>query len=318
MNNSHYDLPDADPNTKTSGDVDRLSRVLDEGAAVDLHSHSRHSDGDWTPESLIADAAELGLQLVSLTDHDTVAGQAAAAASAREAGLLYITGMEVSLTIEGRLYHVLCYDYDPSSPTWQNFAALRRQRFDLFYENQFQQLRDRGYSVPSELARDANGHFEPEPLALAIHRAGQSSSFEAAQQLVRGLSLRRPTDLLYQDLDDFASILRLGDAVFSVAHPARQDAGVSVRLSAADLERFVATLPLVALEAFHPYHREPDVAVYREMASAHGLAVTCGSDAHGVRFGRPLRRNSAALSDAFLRLVRERWLARALVPVSSN
>ena len=318
MNNSNLVVTSESPHAKTSTDIERLSRVLEEGSAIDLHSHSRHSDGDWTPESLIADGAELGLQLISLTDHDTVAGQSAAAVAAREAGLLYITGMEVSLTIEGRLYHVLCYDFDPSSPTWQDFAEIRRQRFDLFFENQFHQLRDRGYSVDPELARDANGHFESEPLALAVHRAGQCPTFTEAQQLVRGLGLRRPTDLLYQNLDDFAAILGPGEAVFSVAHPARQDAGVSVRLSSADLEQFVAKIPLVALEAFHPYHREPDVAFYRELASAHGLAVTCGSDAHGVRFGRPLRRNSATLSGTFLGLIRERWLSRILVPVSSN
>ncbi|HLH71952.1 MAG TPA: PHP domain-containing protein [Chloroflexota bacterium] len=311
MNDTHQDNTHVSPNPQSSsGDVDVLSRILEEGAAVDLHCHSRHSDGDWTPGSLIADAKGLGLQLISLTDHDTTAGQAAAAAAAREAGLLFLTGMEVSLSIDGRPYHVLCFDYDPQSPTWTTFAELRRKRFDLFYENQFQQLSDRGYTVSPDLARDQEGHFLPDPLPLALEHAGQAMSLEAAKQLVRGLGLRRPTELLYQDLEEFAAILQPGDAIFSIAHPARQEVGVSVRLSETDLDRFIARLPLVALEAFHPYHRESDVTFYRELASSHGLAVTCGSDAHGARFGRPLRRHAATQCEAFLRLIRDRWAAR--------
>src|SRR5581483_6250182 len=98
--------------------VDRLKALRDaaEETSIDLHSHSRHSDGDWTPPELLADAGRLGLDLLSLTDHDTVDGQTAARLAAAEHGILALTGMEVSLTVEGRLYHVLAYDFDPAAP----------------------------------------------------------------------------------------------------------------------------------------------------------------------------------------------------------
>src|ERR1700674_5247112 len=71
----------------------RLREVIDAGAGVDLHSHSNHSDGDWTPSGLIDEAKAIGLKLVSLTDHDTVSGQSAATDAATAVDLLFLTGM---------------------------------------------------------------------------------------------------------------------------------------------------------------------------------------------------------------------------------
>ncbi len=292
-----------------------LAALIARGDAVDLHSHSRYSDGDWTPAGLIDDARRLGLQLISLTDHDTVSGQTEARAAAEAAGLLYLTGMEVSLTVNGHLYHVLAYDFDPASPTWERFAALRRDRQERYQLAHFDQLRARGYDVSPDLARDETGFFRPRPLAEALHRAGQAASVEAAQQIVRGLGLRVPIDMTYQDVFEFAELLQPGEVVFSVAHPGRDQAGVSVRLSEADLATLLDAIPLVALEATHPYHRSTDVVFYADLASRHGLAVTCGSDAHGQRHNRPLLRHPATLCQEFLERIQARWEARLPVLV---
>lgn len=289
-----------------------LQSLIDADEAVDLHSHSRHSDGVWTPAELIDEARTVGLKLISLTDHDNVGGQEAAFAAARQAGILFLTGMEVSLTVEGRMYHVLCYDFDWSSPTWNVFAEARRKRFELLYLNQFDQLRARGYEVNPDLARDGDGRLVDDPLPVALHRSGQAQTLEEARQRVRGLYLRRPVELTYQDVAEFGALLRPGEAVFSVAHPARQDQGVSVRLSEDDLRRLAETIPLVALEAQHPYHSQSDVEHYRDLARQYGLAITCGSDAHH-QVRRPLRAHPASLCGEFLRIVQARWSAR--VPV---
>ncbi len=293
----------------------RLARVLDTGDSVDLHSHSRHSDGDWTPTEIVHDAKQLGLTLLSLTDHDTVTSQEEAARAAVSEGILYLTGMEVSLTIQGRLYHVLCYDYDPTAPTWAAFAEARARRREKYQLDLFAQLATRGYDVSPDLARDPTGRFLANPLAEAVYRAGRAQSVEAAQQLVRGLYLRPRIEITYQDVEEFGSLLQPGDAVFSVAHPARQQQDVSVRLTEADLVTFKDTIPLVALEATHPYHSSADVVAFADLAAKHGLAVTCGSDAHGIRQRRPLQKYSAVLSRDFLEIVRRRWAERARAPV---
>lgn len=233
---------------------DLIERADSDDAAVDLHSHSRHSDGDWTPPELIADAEQLGLRLISLTDHDTVDGQAAARLHAAERGLIYLTGMEVSLLVDGRLYHVLAYDFDPASPTWERFAEVRRARRERFTLPLFEQLAARGYAASPDLARDENGRLVPNALGVALARAGLAPSEDAGRAMARNLELAYPTEMTYLDVHDFAALLRPGEAVFSVAHPARHQAGVSVRLNADDLKLLRSAIPLVALEAYHPYH----------------------------------------------------------------
>lgn len=289
----------------------KLTAIVDAGEAVDLHCHTRHSDGDWTPSELVHDASKLGLRLLSLTDHDTVGGQAEASGAADAAGLLFLTGMEVSLSVEGRLYHVLCFDYDPSSPVWERFANGRRNRQQLYQLDLFDQLRARGYTVSPDSARGSDGRFVPNPLAEALHRSGGAPSVEAAQQVIRGLYLQPRIELTYQDVAEFGELLQPGAAVFSVAHPGRQQQGVSVRLSEDDLRTFQKTIPLVALEATHPYHSSDDVVHFAELAAKNGLAVTCGSDAHGLRQRRPLQKYPAILCRDFLELIRDRWVERA-------
>lgn len=301
--------------TRPERDAARLAAILEAGDPVDLHSHSRHSDGDWTPTELIGDASRLGLRLLSLTDHDTVSGQIEARGAAVDAGLLYLTGTELSLSVNGRLYHVLGYDYDPASPTWHHFAELRRARFDRYTLTQIDQLREKGYAVSPDLARDADGRFVPGPLAVALHRGGHAPSVEAAGQLLRGLGLRQPIELTYQDVGELADLLGPDEAVFSVAHPGRDQAGVSVRLTEEDLQTMINTIPLVALEATHPYHRSEDVVHFADLAARHGLTVSCGSDAHGLRHHRPLLRHPAVVCQDFLELIRSRWLARNRSPV---
>ena len=291
--------------------AERLAAIIESSAGGDLHSHSRHSDGDWSPPELIADASKLNLALISLTDHDTVAGQRAARIAADEANLLFLNGMEVSLSLEGRLYHILCYDFDPESPTWDRFERARIDRRERYQLDQFDQMKHRGYTVSADLARDETGRFLNQPLAVALHRSGQVSSVDAGQQLVRSLAIRPKIELTYQDVGEFASLLKPGDAVFSVAHPARNQTGVSIRLTESDLLSLKETIPLVALEATHPYHSAADVAYFADLAAKNGLAVTCGSDAHGERLRRPLQHLPAMLCADFLGLIRERWEAQA-------
>jgi 3',5'-nucleoside bisphosphate phosphatase len=74
---------------------------------ADLHCHSVVSDGTLTPEALAARAKANGVELWALTDHDEIGGQARAAAAAREQGMHYLTGTEISVSFIGRTVHIV-------------------------------------------------------------------------------------------------------------------------------------------------------------------------------------------------------------------
>jgi hypothetical protein len=82
---------------------------------IDLHTHSTASDGTDTPAELVRKAADAGLDVVALTDHDTTRGHAEAIA-ALPPGLTLVTGAELSCRVDGVSMHMLAYLFDPEEP----------------------------------------------------------------------------------------------------------------------------------------------------------------------------------------------------------
>ena len=87
---------------------------------IDLHTHSSRSDGTATPTELVEQAAAHGLDVVALTDHDTVDGWQEAATAAVAHGITLVRGIELSTRYDGRSVHLLAYLPDP---TYQPLAA---------------------------------------------------------------------------------------------------------------------------------------------------------------------------------------------------
>ena len=87
---------------------------------IDLHTHSDRSDGTSTPTELVRHAAEVGIDVLAITDHDTTEGWADAAEAARREGLVLVRGIEISCELEGSAAHLLAYLPDP---TYEPLAA---------------------------------------------------------------------------------------------------------------------------------------------------------------------------------------------------
>jgi 3',5'-nucleoside bisphosphate phosphatase len=93
---------------------------------ADLHCHSVVSDGTLTPEALAARAKANGVELWALTDHDEIGGQARAAAAAREQGMHYLTGTEISVSFIGRTVHIVGLGFNADDPRMRE--GLQRTR----------------------------------------------------------------------------------------------------------------------------------------------------------------------------------------------
>jgi predicted metal-dependent phosphoesterase TrpH len=80
----------------------------------DLHSHSLASDGTLSPAELVAAAHAAGVDVLALTDHDTMDGIAEATDSARQLGLQLVPGAEISVSWRSQTIHVLALGIDPA------------------------------------------------------------------------------------------------------------------------------------------------------------------------------------------------------------
>ncbi len=124
---------------------------------IDLHTHSTASDGSLSPIEIAEAAAEIGLNAVALTDHDTVAGLDSFIAHAKVLDLPAIPGVEVSCSWFGGSLHIVGLFIDWLSPALEKM--LEKLRADRAIRNQkiLQRLLDHGITIPVELLEEIAG-----------------------------------------------------------------------------------------------------------------------------------------------------------------
>jgi hypothetical protein len=253
---------------------------------IDLHTHSSVSDGTDTPAGLVAAAAEAGLDVVALTDHDTTAGWAGAV-DALPAGLTLMRGAELSCTSgDGRggtcTVHMLAYLFDPLSPAIvAEQSRLRQERRDRL---RLMAVRMRADGLPIDpdelMASLPAGSSAGRPhLAMALQRAGLVTSVSDA--FARYLNSAAGYYVPKTDTPVFDAIRMISEAggVTVLAHAFAHTRGRTVTAAViADL----ASAGLTGIEVDHPDHEPEDRERLRELAGRLGLPVTGSSDYHGL------------------------------------
>ncbi|KGQ39171.1 S-adenosylmethionine tRNA ribosyltransferase [Gallibacterium anatis] len=110
--------------------MQKLSQIS--ATKIDLHSHSNASDGVLSPTALISRAKEQGVEVLALTDHDTVDGIAEAKTAAQQQQITLISGVEISTVWQGKTIHIVGLDFDETHPAMtellQRQAQLRYAR----------------------------------------------------------------------------------------------------------------------------------------------------------------------------------------------
>jgi predicted metal-dependent phosphoesterase TrpH len=251
----------------------QLARPATTGRA-DLHMHTTHSDGTYTPSEVVDLARRSGLAAVAITDHDTT-GAVAEARTAAGDRVEVIAGVEVTAEHDGREVHLLGYVVGTADPALgAALAGLRDHRRERFH-GMVERLRGRGVSVDEEALAGAVAVPAPgrRNLAALLHATGRVGSVREAFD--RWLADGGPADVpkTRLPLDTAIALVRGAGGLTSLAHP---PAGMMPPQLAA-----LRDLGLQAVEADYPSHRPARAKELRGWASALGLAVTGGSDCHG-------------------------------------
>lgn len=259
-------------------------------ARIDLHTHSTASDGTLTPAELVRAAAEAGLDVVALTDHDTTAGWAPAL-DALPPGLVLVPGAEISCRWYGAdppvPLHLLAYLFDPDEAELAGELARVRAAREVRAERIVDLLRADGIDVswPEVYASAAGGTVGRPHIAAALIRAGLvATTTEAFGPQWLGERYRLPKD----DIEVFRAVrlVRAAGGVPVFAHPRATRRG---RIVPDSLIVELAAAGLFGLEADHEDHSPAERAHVRALAGELGLVVTGSSDFHGshktVRLG---------------------------------
>lgn len=244
---------------------------------ADLHLHTRASDGELTPVDLVRAALAGGLDVIAVTDHDTVAGVPDALAAARGTPLRVVTGVEMSTLYEGREVHVLGYGVDPSAAPMlahQTAAVHRREERarEMVRRLQALGLRIEFEDVLRAAGAEARSIGRPH-LARALVANGQVRS--VGEAFDRWLGDSGPA-FVRSDLPPVRAAvdaIRASGGVASWAHPDRDV-----------LEPFApvfAAWGLGAIECYRPTTSPEDGRRLLATARRLGLMPTGGSDWHG-------------------------------------
>ncbi|MHB8254167.1 MAG: PHP domain-containing protein [Acidiferrobacter sp.] len=250
----------------------------------DLHTHTVWSDGELSPEALVSCAAQAGVQVLALTDHDTVAGLAAGAAAARVQGIVLVSGVEISVSWQGLTVHVVGLDIDPTHESLQRgLERLQGIR------------RERALAIVQALARVGLGDARP-----LLARDGVVSRTHIADWLVeqghardRGVAFKRfltrgspaYVSVIWADLAEAVGWIRAAGGCAVLAHPTRY------RLSSGRLQQLVRAFSEgggAALEVVTAGLDAGEIGRLARLAECYGLQASVGSDYHKALPWRPL------------------------------
>ncbi len=249
---------------------------------VDLHTHTRASDGTQSPEELVEAAAAAGLDVLGLTDHDTADGWAEAERAADAAGIALVRGMEISTRLDGRGVHLLAYLPDPTYPP---LVALldkvlegRNDRVPAVLER----LRTVGIDLTEEdvarVSGDAAASGRPHIADALVARGVVRDRDEAFARLLNP-GMPGYVDRYAAPLRETIEVVTAAGGVTVVAHAwGRRIARIPDAAAIAEL----AELGLAGLEVDHQDHDERARAELRGIARDLDLVVTGSSDHHGT------------------------------------
>jgi predicted metal-dependent phosphoesterase TrpH len=264
---------------------------MSDGPPFDLQSHSRHSDGELSPTEVVGAAASAGVELLALSDHDTVDGVGEALAAAREVGIRLCPAVEISaVDPAGGDLHILGYLIDIADPVLlerlERYRADRRRRTSAMIaalrEAGFE-LADRPLAERAEagkpIGRPHIAHAVTSHPANAPRLADEGIADAAAfldAYLVQGRATFRPREL--PTVGEAIDTIQRAGGLAVWAHPFWDvpDPGVVL----ATLERFEAW-GIDGAECFYVTHTAEQTRLLAEHCAGRGLLRTGSSDFHG-------------------------------------
>jgi predicted metal-dependent phosphoesterase TrpH len=256
------------------------------GVRIDLHAHSDMSDGTEPPGQVVRRAAEAGVDILALTDHDGTGGWDEAEA-ALPSGMTLVPGVELSCVHRGRSLHLLGYLFDPAHP--ELAAEMERLRTDRVRRarGMVDRLNELGAPVAwEEVQALAGGETVGRPhIARAMVAAGVVPSFEDAFTTEWiGEGGRAHVSRYALDPLKAVRLVTAAGGVSVFAHPL----GRGGYTFGDDLIAEMAGAGLGGAEVDHPDHTPEDRARLRKLAEELDLVVTGSSDDHGELTGHRL------------------------------
>ena len=241
---------------------------------IDLHTHSNHSDGTLTPIQLVQKANERGLEIISLTDHDSVNGIKEAAAYAKELGMEVVTGLEISTDLDDKEIHLLAYFIDIEHEELQKYLSFFRDERMHRAKRIVQKLRNLGLSIKLDdvIDRAQNSAIGRPHIAYALVDLGIIQNYQQAFEKYIGDGGPAFERKIHVSPQSALKLINDAGGLSFIAHPGYMKENLILSLIKAGVD---------GIECVHPAHSENQVQFYRGIVNQYCLLESGGSDFHG-------------------------------------
>lgn len=250
---------------------------------IDLHAHSTRSDGTTSPAEVVHAAAHCGLDVVALTDHDTIAGWDEASAAAREAGIALVRGIEVSCKHDGISVHLLAYlpaDHGALYDELEKARISRETRAQRMVELLAHDIDLTWEDVQAHTGQGAT-IGRPHIADAMVARGVVADRSEAFSHYLSSNGKYHVSHYALDPVHAVELVLAAG-GVPVMAHPFAAARG---RVVDDSVVHSMIDAGLVGLEVNHRDHDATQRAHALQIATDRGLVVTGSSDFHGA--GKP-------------------------------
>jgi predicted metal-dependent phosphoesterase TrpH len=244
---------------------------------VDLHIHSNRSDGSFTCQKIIDYACKLGLNAISITDHDDINGLEFSEQYSQQKGIEFITGVEISARSRPYDLHLLGYFFDYRDKQLNNYIEFFQSERLKRARKIVELLKNFGINLSLDLILKKAGHgsIGRPHIADAMVEEGCVYTYQEAFNKYIGDGCPCCVPKYKISPAEAISLINNAGGICVIAHPGSDvnDEGLMELIK----------VGLEGIETIHPRHTQQQVDHYREIIQKHGLLETGGSDCHGNR-----------------------------------
>ena len=250
---------------------------------IDLHMHTTYSDGTDSPETILENVRELGLEIFSVTDHDAAGGCEIVEGLLRSDDPILIKGVEFSCKDEVGKYHILGYNYDSGNP------AVRKL-LDYGHELRVIRLEGRLEFLKNEIGVDFTDEdlewINSLPNPGKPHLAQLLVKYDIARDIddaVENYINKKKFDLVHIRPEEAIEGILESGGIPVLAHPSFGDGNDNIRgRELSDRILRLMDFGLKGVEAFYSKSTDDIIEEILGYAKKYGLYVTAGSDYHGT------------------------------------